>query len=82
MKLLKEIKDIENFRKAIEQCQGDVIIRHNERREEFNMKSLFSCYIGLGKLAEEHGDEYEVFCMNKKDEAYMMQFFHELNNKE
>lgn len=79
MKLLKEIKDIENFRKAIEQCQSDVIIRHNSRREEFNMKSLFSCYIGLGKLAEEHGDEYEVFCMNPNDEKYMMKFFCELN---
>ena len=42
------------------------------------MKSLFSEYIGLAKLMSEHGDEYEVFCMNNNDERFMLQFFHEL----
>ena len=79
MRLLRDITDIENFKAAVQQCSGDVIIRHNRRKEEFNMKSLFSCYIGLGKLTEDHGDEYEVFCMNPNDERFMMNFFCELN---
>lgn len=78
MRLLRDIRDVENFRKAVKKCNGDVVIRHNERNEEFNMKSLFSEYIGLSQLMSEHGDEYEVFCMNSGDEGYMMQFFHEL----
>lgn len=82
MRLLRDVTDIENFKAAVKQCSGDVIIRHNERHEEFNMKSLFSSFIGLGELAKEHGDEYEVFCMNPNDEGYMMQFFHELNKKD
>lgn len=82
MRLLRDITDIENFKTAVQQCSGDVIIRHNRRKEEFNMKSLFSYYIGLGKLAEEHGDEYEVFCMNPNDERFMMKFFCELNKND
>lgn len=75
MRLLRDIKDVENFKNVVKQCKGDVIVRHNSRNEEFNMKSLFSEYIGLGQLMSEHGDEYEVFCMNKEDEGTMLEFF-------
>lgn len=82
MRLLRDVRDVENFKAAVKKCEGDVIIRHNTRREEFNMKSLFSEYIGLSKLMSEHGDEYEVFCMNNNDERFMLQFFHDLKNED
>lgn len=80
MKLLRDLTDVENFKAAVKQCKGDVIVRHNSGHEEFNMKSLFSEYIGLAQLMSEHGDEYEVFCMNGDDEGNMLRFFHELKD--
>lgn len=82
MRLLRDIKDVEDFKAAVKKCSGDVIVRHNTGREEFNMKSLFSEYIGLSQLMSKHGDEYEVFCMNSSDECFMMKFFHDLKDKE
>jgi hypothetical protein len=78
MRLLRDVRDVEAFKAAVKKCAGDVIVRHNSRHEEFNMKSLFSEYIGLANLMSEHGDEYEVFCMNPNDERFMLQFFQEL----
>ena len=77
MKILKDINDVNNFKAAVKQCKGDVIIRHNTRREEFNLKSLFSEYLGLAELMKDHGDEYEIFCMNPSDEVYIINYFHD-----
>ena len=77
MKMLKDINDVNNFKAAVKQCKGDVIIRHNTRHEEFNMKSLFSEYLGLAELMKDHGDEYEIFCMNPSDEVYIINYFHD-----
>lgn len=82
MKLLQDKRDVENFKAAVKKCEGDVIVRHNTGREEFNMKSFFSGYLGLAKLMSKHGDEYEVFCMNNNDERFMLQFFHELKTED
>lgn len=75
MMLLKNVSDVEKLREAVAKCRGDVILRSVDGREEFNLKSTLSQYIAIGKLCEEHGDEYEVFCMNHSDEGYMMEFF-------
>ena len=78
MMLLKNMKDVNLLISAVEKCNGDVILRSVDGAEEFNLKSKLSQYIAIGKLCEEHGDEYEIFCMNREDERYMLQFFHEL----
>ena len=77
MKMLKDINEVDNFKAAIRECKGDVILRHNTRNEEFNLKSLFSEYLGLAELMKDHGDEYEIFCMNRSDEVYIINYFHE-----
>lgn len=84
MMLLKNITDINALLAAISKCEGDVILRSVDGSEEFNLKSTLSQYIGIGRLCEEHGDEYEIFCpsRNTNDEAYLMQFFHELHARE
>jgi hypothetical protein len=76
-KFLSNIHDLEAFRAAVAQCKGDVILRKNDGSEEFNMKSTLSAFIAWSKLADIHGDEYEVFCMNRNDEANLLKYFYE-----
>lgn len=77
--ILKNVKDIKALVAAVKKCKGDVILRSVDGKEEFNLKSTLSQYIAIGKLCEEHGDDYEVFCMNREDETYMIEFFHKLS---
>ena len=79
MMLLKNLKDINMFINSLDKCEGTVILRSVDGSEEFNLKSKLSQYIAIGKLCEEHGDEYEIFCSNKADESYMIGFFVEIN---
>lgn len=80
MMLLKNVSDVDSLVTAVEKCSGDVLLRSVDGREEFNLKSKLSQYIAIGKLCDEHGDEYEVFCTNIVDEGHMLKFFRELNN--
>ena len=79
MMLLKDAHDIDSLLTAVSKCRGDVILRNINQYEEFNLKSTLSRYIAIGELCKEHGDEWEVFCMDKADEGYMIQFFMELD---
>lgn len=79
MMLLKNAHDIDSLLTAVSKCRGDVILRNINQYEEFNLKSTLSRYIAIGELCKEHGDEYEVYCMDKADEGYMIQFFMELD---
>ena len=78
MMLLKNAKDIDNLVEAVNRCRDDVLLRSTDGREEFNLKSVLSRYMAIGELCKDHGDNYEVFCMNRSDEGYMMQFFMDL----
>ena len=80
MMLLKNAKDIDNLVSAVDRCRDDVILRSTDGREEFNLKSVLSRYVAIGELCKDHGDEYELFCMNRADESYMMQFFESLGH--
>lgn len=78
MKMLQDKRDVENFKAAIRECKKDVYVKHNSRREEYNVKSLFGRHFALAKLMSNHGDEYEIFCNDSKDEGRMMEFFRQL----
>ena len=79
MMLLKNANNSDSLLEAVSKCRGDVILRNINQYEEFNLKSTLSRYIAIGELCKEHGDEWEVYCMNKADEGYMIQFFMELD---
>ena len=80
MMLLKNAKDIDNLIAAVDRCRDDVILRSTDGREEFNLKSVLSRYVAIGQLCRDHGDEYEIFCMNPADEGYMLTFFYTLGD--
>ena len=80
MMLLKNAKDIDNLINTVDRCRGDVLLRSTDGREEFNLKSVLSRYVAIGELCKDHGDNYEVFCMDRADEAYMLDFFYNLGH--
>lgn len=77
---LKNIKQVEEFKRVIASCDGDVIIKSLEG-DVFNMKSAMSEYIALGRLLGDHGDELELFASNRADEAKLMQFLINLDKE-
>lgn len=77
MRLLKNIKDEDKFWSAIDKCKYDVQLRSADGSETLNLKSVMSRYIAIGKLADEHGDEYEIYC-DSIDEPIMLEFFYEV----
>lgn len=76
-RFLKNINDLEAFQAAIHKCKGDVILRSTDGTEEFNLKSRLSEFIALGKLADIHGDLYEIYCLNHADEAILLKYFYD-----
>ena len=82
MKLLKNIKNVNALQTAIASCKDSVILRSADGNEEYNLKSAMSQLIGIARLCEEHGDEYEVFCMNRADEGNLLCFFRDLRQNE
>ena len=77
---LKNIKEVEAFRKVIHECEGDVYLKSPEG-DVFNLKSAMSEYIALGQLLSEQGDNLELFADRREDEALLLSFIAELNKE-
>lgn len=75
MKLTK-ISQVEDFLAIINTCKGDVILT-SQYGDKYNMKSLLTQYVAIGALLGERGDELELFCSSKEDEAKFLKFFNE-----
>ena len=73
---LKNIKEVEAFRKVIHECEGDVYLKSPEG-DVFNLKSSLSEYIALGRLLGEAGDSLELFASRREDEARLIAFLKE-----
>ena len=78
MKMLKNMNNVNALMTAVASCTDAVLLKSADGREEYNLKSALSLLIGIGHLCGEHGDEYEVFCTNRADEGYLMNFFRQL----
>ena len=70
---LKNIKEVEEFRKVIHACAGDVYLKSQDG-DVFNLKSALSEYIALGQLLSEQGDNLELFADRREDEARLINF--------
>lgn len=82
MMLLKNVHDVNAFLKAINRCRGDVILRSSDGKEELDLKSKLSQYVAIERLHRDCGDAYEIFCMNKADESYLLAFFYDMAHPE
>ena len=77
---LKNIKEVEEFRKVIHTCTGDVYLKSQDG-DVFNLKSALSEYIALGQLLSEQGDNLELFADRREDEARLINFLAELDKE-
>lgn len=75
MKLTK-ISQVEDFLTIVNTCKGDVTLT-SQYGDKYNMKSLLTQYVAIGALLGERGDELELFCSLKEDEAKFLKFFNE-----
>ena len=75
MKLTK-ISQVEDFLAIVNTCKGDVILT-SQYGDKYNMKSLLTQYVAIGALLGERGDELELFCSSKEDEAKFLKFFND-----
>ena len=80
MKLIN-IQEVEEFRKAVHQCEGNVYLKSPEG-DVFNLKSAMSEYIALGRLLGEAGDSLELFASRREDEARLIAFLNEVDKDE
>lgn len=76
---LKNISEIDNFIKVINECTDNVWLE-SPAGDKFNLKSRFSQYIAIGSLIAVEGDSLELYCSNYEDEARLLKFFDENPN--
>ena len=78
---LKNIKEVEAFRKVIHECEGDVYLKSPEG-DVLNLKSSLSEYIALDRLVGEAGDSLGLFASRREDEDRLMSFLYEVDEDE
>ena len=67
-------QELDEFLDVVNKCEKGVYLRSPEG-DSFNLKSLFSEYIAIGRLLGEEGDNLELFCDSEEDEQRFMKFF-------
>ena len=75
MKITKRVH-VEKFKEAVGKCSGPVWLTSTDG-DQYNLKSYLSQYVAIGALLSDHGDELELWCGNKEDEANFRMFFAE-----
>ena len=73
---LKNIKQVNEFIEAVDQCRGDVFIT-SEYGDKFNLKSKLSQYVAIAALVGDHSQDLELWCADKEDEYKMLKFLDE-----
>ena len=73
---LSNIEQVHDFLAIVDSCEGDVMLCSQEG-DKFNLKSKLTQYVAMGALLGEHGDDLELFCSDRADEAKFLQFLKE-----
>ena len=73
---LKNIKEVNNFLNAVNQCEGDVWLESVDG-DKINLKSKLSQYVAISALISCESDSLELFCSLPEDEMKFFKFFNE-----
>ncbi len=73
---INNITLVNEFLEIVRECKGNVYLTSNEG-DKFNLKSAMSQYVAMGALLGQKGDELELWCEEKEDEAKFMKFLQE-----
>ena len=73
---LQNIDQVHEFLKVVDECQEDVYLT-SSFGDKNNLKSKLSQYIAVAALLGQHGEELELWCDEKEDEAKMLDFLAE-----
>ena len=71
---LTNISEVDSFINAINECTGDVWLESIDG-DKINLKSRLSQYVAIGALIGIEGDNLELYCSNREDEAKFFKFF-------
>ena len=77
---LNNVKDIQAFMKVLDMCRGQVWLESAEG-DRFDLKSLFSRYVAIGNLLEDHNDKLLLYASDYNDEVILMNFLKELEEE-
>ena len=53
---IKNIKEVEEFIKAVDSCQGNVFLK-SIYGDNYNLKSKLSQYVGIGAMVGNHAED-------------------------
>lgn len=71
---VKQVKDVDGFFKALEQCQGRVELI-TEEKDVLNLASKLTQFIGLTRVFSNPDiREYEIVCYNAEDYQLIKEF--------
>lgn len=62
------------FKEAIAKSEGAVWLESIDG-DKFNLKSIFSQYLGLAELIKDRSTDLELFCQLPEDRALFYKFF-------
>lgn len=71
---IRNLKKLNDFIAVVNECKGAVWLE-SPNGDKFNLKSIFSQYLALGKLMEEHGEYLELTCSNADDCTLFLTYF-------
>lgn len=70
---LKDAAQVSDFLQAVNKCSKEVYLI-SQYGDKFNLKSQLSQYIAIAALVNQAGEDLELFCESKDDEAIMMNY--------
>ena len=73
---LQKISQVQLFLDPVNSCEGDVWLT-SPYGDKYNLKSLLTQYVAISALLGDQGDQLELWCENKEDEAKFLKLFNE-----
>ena len=70
---INKIEQVAEFLKTIDKCKGEVYLT-SSFGDKYNLKSKLTQYVAIAELLNSDND-LELWCDNKKDEQFLIEFF-------